>query len=266
MLAMMDARGEVFGSVPGLTRRANVTREECERALASFMAPDPDSRTPDFEGRRIEPIEGGWRLLNHAKYAAIRDEAERREYKRLWDKQHRPSGHARMSQSDSSPTIRQKSDQSDAPDHTNTNTNTKEQKKEPRARAWYCSVEKPEAIPDQVWADWISLRKAKRAPVNETVLYHARAEARKAYMTLEEFLRVWCGRGSQGLEADWLSPHGRAQAPPRPHAGNSPAVIETPDVKIAEAKKFYEREVGEGRMTSEKARAEFAKVKAKYSS
>lgn len=89
MLAMVDASGMVYGTVPGLARRANVTREECDAALASFLAPDPDSRTPENEGRRIEKADGGWMLINHAKYAAVRDEAERREYKRQWDKENR---------------------------------------------------------------------------------------------------------------------------------------------------------------------------------
>lgn|GEM_PF-1247522 len=137
MLAMADAQGHVFGSIPGLARRANLTIEEVEAGLATFHAPDAYSRTKDNDGRRIVDIDGGWLLLNHAKYAAIRSEAERREYKRQWDRDNRPSGHQR-SQSDRSPTqsdtVRQsdksptQSDESDSPDHTNTNTNTKDQK------------------------------------------------------------------------------------------------------------------------------------------
>jgi hypothetical protein len=69
MLAMADRDGLVEASVPGLALRAGVDRSECEQALALFLAPDPDSRTPDHEGRRIEKVDGGWRLLNHAKYA-----------------------------------------------------------------------------------------------------------------------------------------------------------------------------------------------------
>ena len=32
----------------------------------------------------------------------------------------------------------------------------------------------------------------------------ARGEALKAGMTFENFLKVWCARGSQGLQAGWL--------------------------------------------------------------
>jgi hypothetical protein len=58
--------------------------------------------------------------------------------------------------------------------------------------------------------DWLALRKAKRAPVTATVVEDATTEAAKAGMGLDAFLRVWCRRGSQGLEAEWLRPHERA--------------------------------------------------------
>jgi len=61
-------------------------------------------------------------------------------------------------------------------------------------------------VTDQTWADWLQLRKVKRAPVTETVMKGAKAEAAKAGMTLEAFLQLWCIRGSQGLQAAWLRP------------------------------------------------------------
>jgi hypothetical protein len=89
MLAMADRQGRVWASVPGLANRARITVEETETALKRFLAPDHYSRTPDHEGRRIEPIDGGWRLLNHAKYRDLRDEEARLEYQREWDRSHR---------------------------------------------------------------------------------------------------------------------------------------------------------------------------------
>lgn len=75
---------------------------------------------------------------------------------------------------------------------------------------------KPEPTPEdvslQVWSDWLALRKAKKAPVTPTVVAAARAEAGKAGMTFDAFLRVWCARGSQGLMADWLKTDERATA------------------------------------------------------
>lgn len=104
MLAMADAKGAVYGSVPGLARRANVTLQEVEQALAAFMAPDAYSRTKDEDGRRIEEIDGGWRLINHAKYSAVRNAEERREYKRKWDQEHRGKGKQPSDKSDTNPT------------------------------------------------------------------------------------------------------------------------------------------------------------------
>jgi hypothetical protein len=70
----------------------------------------------------------------------------------------------------------------------------------------------PEGVDDQVWSDWISLRKAKKAPITPTVIEAAYREASKAGMGLESFLRLWVLRGSQGLMADWIKPQERAQA------------------------------------------------------
>lgn len=72
--------------------------------------------------------------------------------------------------------------------------------KEERAKA----LVRPDDVDQQVWIDWVQLRKAKKAPVTATVLKTARKEAALARMTLTAFLEVWCARGSQGLEAAWL--------------------------------------------------------------
>ena len=64
----------------------------------------------------------------------------------------------------------------------------------------------PPDVDQQIWDDWKQLRKAKKAPVTETVVNSARNEAAKANMSFSDFLTVWCARGSQGLQADWLKP------------------------------------------------------------
>ena len=84
MLAMCDRHGRVHSSIPGLAHMAHVTTDECRIALRRFLSPDPDSRTPDYEGKRIEEIDGGWRLLNHAKYRDLEDQESQRISKRDW--------------------------------------------------------------------------------------------------------------------------------------------------------------------------------------
>jgi hypothetical protein len=75
MLADKDKDGVVHASKGGLAHRANVTLDECLVALERLLGPDEDSRTKEHEGRRIEPVDGGWRVLNHAKYRAKESKA-----------------------------------------------------------------------------------------------------------------------------------------------------------------------------------------------
>jgi len=82
MMAMADRKGRVFGSLPGLAHRARVSLEDAAAAIEKFLQPDEYSRTRDFDGRRVEVIDGGWRLLNYFKYREMRDEDASREAKR----------------------------------------------------------------------------------------------------------------------------------------------------------------------------------------
>ena len=65
-------------------------------------------------------------------------------------------------------------------------------------------VVKPETVEQQIWDDWLQLRKNKKAPVTKTVVQGAIIEAGKAGMSLNDFFAEWCTRGSQGLKAEWL--------------------------------------------------------------
>jgi hypothetical protein len=78
MLAAKDDEGKVYSTVPGLARLSNLKIDEVRESLAVLESPDAESRSKEFEGRRIVPFEGGWSVLNHSKY---RDKiAELREY------------------------------------------------------------------------------------------------------------------------------------------------------------------------------------------
>jgi hypothetical protein len=109
-------------------------------------------------------------------------------------------------------------------------------KGKPRAKRAAPPPERPAEVSEQVWEDWLALRAKKRATVSATVLDAAITEAAKADMTLEDFLRVWCLRGSQGLEASWLKPEERAQGRPPPES------FRERDLRIARER--YEEAVG----------------------
>lgn len=91
MLALADKNGEVQASVPGLARLSAVSLEATEAALAKFLSPDKHSRTKDDEGRRIEAIDGGWHLLNHAKYRAMASKDESKAANAIRQKRFRDS-------------------------------------------------------------------------------------------------------------------------------------------------------------------------------
>jgi len=67
-------------------------------------------------------------------------------------------------------------------------------------------IEKPAGVGDQVWNDFISLRKAKRAPLSATALASIAKEAEKAAMHIEEALTECVTRGWQSFKAEWMKP------------------------------------------------------------
>jgi hypothetical protein len=82
MLAKADEFGIVYSSILGLANLARVPLESAVKAVETLKAPDPHSRTRDFDGRRIEDVDGGYRILNYGKYRTIRNKEDRRIYMR----------------------------------------------------------------------------------------------------------------------------------------------------------------------------------------
>ncbi len=68
----------------------------------------------------------------------------------------------------------------------------------------FCTVEKPEDVPGQLWADFVTHRKAKKAPITETVIKRTRSEAAKCSMTLSQAIEMMVARGWQGFEARFV--------------------------------------------------------------
>jgi hypothetical protein len=89
MMAICDKNGIVEASLPGLADLARVSIKECQDALERLSAPDKWSRTQDHEGRRIEAVDGGWRLLNHAKYRGMLVAEKKRESNRIRQQRYR---------------------------------------------------------------------------------------------------------------------------------------------------------------------------------
>ena len=63
---------------------------------------------------------------------------------------------------------------------------------------------RPETISEQVWQDFLTLRRAKKAPLTSSALSRIDKEAGKAGILLEAALIECCARGWAGFKADWM--------------------------------------------------------------
>ncbi len=89
MLALRNMHHVVEASVPGLADCARVSIKACRVALKVLSDPDPDSRSQELEGRRIQKVDGGWFIINGEKYRRKMSADERREKNAIYQKNHR---------------------------------------------------------------------------------------------------------------------------------------------------------------------------------
>lgn len=84
MIVLADQHGEVDMTAEALSAQTSIPLDIIQRGICQLEAPDPKSRTPDDEGRRIVRVsdarDWGWVITNYAHYRAIRTAEERREY------------------------------------------------------------------------------------------------------------------------------------------------------------------------------------------
>ena len=62
----------------------------------------------------------------------------------------------------------------------------------------------PQGVSEQVWKDFLAVRKAKRSPITETALLAIDKEAGKAGWSLEKALSECVARGWQSFKAEWV--------------------------------------------------------------
>jgi len=63
---------------------------------------------------------------------------------------------------------------------------------------------RPETVSEQVWSDFQTLRRAKKAPITNSAISKIDKEAGKAGILLEAALVECCARGWTGFKADWM--------------------------------------------------------------
>lgn len=87
MLAHAARDGSVDKHWRAISEETGLSIDEVKEAIDTLEAPDPESRSPEEEGRRLVRLDEhrawGWRIVNHSKYRAIRSEEDRAEQNRL---------------------------------------------------------------------------------------------------------------------------------------------------------------------------------------
>jgi hypothetical protein len=89
LLTLADENGFARAVPSALARLANVPQDKCEKALALFMAPDPEDSSGEYEGRRITALPGGFFIYQHAKYRDLQNAEQRRATWRAASKKYR---------------------------------------------------------------------------------------------------------------------------------------------------------------------------------
>jgi hypothetical protein len=84
LIVLADINGVVDMTADAITRETTIPIEIITTGIEALEKPDPQSRSPDEEGRRIvrlrENSNWGWRIVNYQHYRRIKSEEERAEY------------------------------------------------------------------------------------------------------------------------------------------------------------------------------------------
>lgn len=122
MIVLCDSDGVIDMTPPAISAITSIPLNIIEKGIEVLENPDPYSRTPDHEGRRIERLDDhrpwGWRIVNHEKYRDMTDydtiKEQNRERQRRRREKLKEVGESNVTSRDSHAPSR----------HTDTDTNT----------------------------------------------------------------------------------------------------------------------------------------------
>jgi len=195
--------------------------EEVDAAIEVLCSPDPDSRSPEHEGRRL--IKEGnflYSMPTWQKYVAIRREEDRRQQNR------KAQAEWRRKQASASSKHGVSEREQDKPTEMEMEMNTEHPPQPPKGgeRKPALVIERPESVPEQVWKDWLSVRKAKKfGAVTPTVMARMDSEAKKAGLTLAQAIEESASNEWRGFKAEWLQDRfSKSKTSPNGNRGHMP--------------------------------------------
>ena len=233
LLVLADQDGVVDMTIPAIVRRTTVPEEIIRPGIEALMLPDPESRTPTEDGRRIVPLSPGrawgWRIVNYVKYRQIKRETDRRDYHReYWHK--RKDAEAAKIQQDSTGTQHTQHTQQDSTGtqhaqpiaYTNANgdaTSLRSVVEPAQADSPPPAKLKRQAKPKVIISrsellalgineddldSWLT-RRGSRSPVTKAVLADHEREAQAAGLTLPQAIAYAAGKGWVAFNAAWYA-------------------------------------------------------------
>jgi hypothetical protein len=208
MLAMQDKNGEIDAHPSYIAMVTGCPVEQVEQCIRRFCEPDPSSRTPDEDGRRLIPIPGrgfGWTVVNHRKY---REKARKSSFDaaRVADGRNAERMKTRADPRSPAQTRRDPPSDSDA----NTNTNSKKGAAAPFI----------EGLDPKAWEAWTEYRKAigkaiKPASVNAAAKAMAALGAGQASAVQHSIANSYTGLFAPTVNGK-PQPQAKREHPPTP--------------------------------------------------
>ena len=78
----------------------------------------------------------------------------------------------------------------------------------------------PKSVDQQVWEDWLAIRRAKKLPLTKTAFAQIEAEAAKAGHPIDIVIKECCLRGWAAFKAAWLKENPISTPPSQAFAGD----------------------------------------------
>lgn len=200
LLAHADKHGIVDKHWRAISEETGLSKEQVQAAIKNLEAPDIESRSPEMNGARITRLDEhrawGWMVVNYEKYRAIRNEDDRREQNRIaqerWRNKHLVSNVSRA---------KPLSAQAEAEADTEAKAKASKSNTAPGKPALKILLDL--GVPEQAAIDWLAVRKAKRAPLTQTVIDELKREAAKAGITVAQAVLICARKSWQGFNAAW---------------------------------------------------------------
>ncbi len=202
--------GFVHAASTGIIHRCMMDQESGMSALERLGEPESESRSPEFDGRRMVRVNGGWIILNYDKYRKkdhTTAERSKRYRERLARESTNSSDTPRVSRDESRVTTRgitqaeaEAEAEAEAYKQSTPSNSLKGEKNKPTAFDFSVF---PEGFEEE-WGYFVEHRKLKKAPMTKHAQYLFLTELSKRPTQALEAIRTAIIRNWTGFKWEWL--------------------------------------------------------------